>query len=536
MKPLPHGRRTEAFTLVELLVVIAIIGLLAALLLPAVTNSKARAKRILCVSNLKQVGIAFHSFANDHSGKFPTAVSTNEGGSLEFVVAGYQIHDRFYFAYQHFRPLISDLVTPELLACPTDLERWPATNFNHFDNHNLSYVIGLKADPNLPGAILAADRNLPANSISGMMDIVSIPPTGKPYWGFGLHQRKGNVLFSDGHVEESNDAIAPSEQTVAEDLVYPDVPPSTAIASAGGAGSPGAGGSAPASTGARGNSPSRPNFNPPQFNPPAAPPAPSPNTRAGTATTSSSDAGKKSAMVSEMGNRSAASTRNTGSGISTTASSTGDSTSLSAPSSGAQKYSPGGTPFTASDSSSGATASSVAPPRSEQSTVSSDSGSTANADSSSDVNPGTAPQLIALFGIPADARSGAAPTSTPQPTNLFNATSGIRGNSTRTATAPLNTQNLSDTTHEISTGSSATSGSVAAPDNTDSGMSPINRQLAKTLRYSFGCGYLLLLLLLLLYLAYKLWQWWQKKQDEMQTARLKRMAQESTLDSDDSIR
>jgi hypothetical protein len=163
-------------------------------------------------------------------------------------------------------------------------------------------------------------------------------------------------------------------------------------------------------------------------------------------------------------------------------------------------------------------------------------GSTANADSSSDVNPGTAPQLIALFGIPADARSGAAPTSTPQPTNLFNATSGIRGNSTRTATAPLNTQNLSDTTHEISTGSSATSGSVAAPDNTDSGMSPINRQLAKTLRYSFGCGYLLLLLLLLLYLAYKLWQWWQKKQDEMQTARLKRMAQESTLDSDDSIR
>jgi hypothetical protein len=138
--------------------------------------------------------------------------------------------------------------------------------------------------------------------------------------------------------------------------------------------------------------------------------------------------------------------------------------------------------------------------------------------------------------MPADARSGAAPTATAQPTNLFNATSGSRGNSSRGAAAPLNTQNLSDTTREISTGSSATNGSVAAQNNTDSGMSPFNRQLAKTLRYTFGWGYLLLLLLLLLYLAYKLWQWWQKKQDEMQTARLKRMARESTLDSDDSIR
>ena len=77
---------------------------------------------------------------------------------------------------------------------------------------------------------------------------------------------------------------------------------------------------------------------------------------------------------------------------------------------------------------------------------------------------------------------------------------------------------------------------AATADESDFRMSPFNRRLAKDLRYSFEWSYLLLLLLLLLYLTYRLWRWWQKKQDEMETARLKRMAQESTLDSDDSIR
>ncbi len=73
-------RRKLAFTLIELLVVIAIIGILAAMLLPTLAAAKARAKRISCLSNLKQFSLAIINYGTDNNDKlYP--IPLNNGGS-----------------------------------------------------------------------------------------------------------------------------------------------------------------------------------------------------------------------------------------------------------------------------------------------------------------------------------------------------------------------------------------------------------------------------------------------------------------------
>jgi len=234
--PALHNR---AFTLIELLTVMAIIAILASLLLPVLSQGKARAQRIQCTNNLRQIGLAFHMFAHDHNNAFPMAVPAQLGGSLEFVQNSLRATNDFYFAFRHFQTLAAELVTPRVLVCPAD-DRLPTNSFYALQNENVSYFVGVKADYLRPRTILAGDRNV-TNDYARRNATMQLGPNQFLYWTAGLHRYKGNLLFADGSVEGVKDLMSVAANNVPGqivDLVVPSAksppgPPSANPAPAG---------------------------------------------------------------------------------------------------------------------------------------------------------------------------------------------------------------------------------------------------------------------------------------------------------------
>ena len=193
------SRRASGFNLTELLIVIGAVALLAAVLLPALAAARRKASRINCLSNLKQVGVAFRLWAGDNYDKYPMQVVLTNSETMRLVVNG--------SAYLLWQTMSNELTTPKILLCPDDEQRSNASSFTQgFSDAHISYFFSLDAAGPDPQMILDGDDNLAVDGVRVKPGILALESNRTVAWTKERHKGLGNIGMADGSAQQVTSA------------------------------------------------------------------------------------------------------------------------------------------------------------------------------------------------------------------------------------------------------------------------------------------------------------------------------------------
>jgi len=208
-----------AFTRLDLAMVLAALGLLSGIAWPVLAGNKQRSEQVSCLGNLRQIGRAVQLWGNDHEDRTPWFTPVVDGGTRE---SPDPLKNSAFF---QMGALSNELVTPKMLVCPSDVgvgaPRKMASNFSAADpnggfftlgyrNASLSYTIDLHSYFWLPRYVLSGDRNIRWDNV-GVTCVLGVGGAtmadGSPhyvdiYWTNSIHGETGNILYTDGSVEQ----------------------------------------------------------------------------------------------------------------------------------------------------------------------------------------------------------------------------------------------------------------------------------------------------------------------------------------------